>query len=209
MAHYLIEIRFLGSAKYEIKRLIWEIDKKFRLSFAKYHRPVPHVTLAGPLSTKSERRLIFDFKNLCENQQLMHFKLSGYGTFDNTRVVYINIEPDEKLNRFRLELSRKLQSYCSLKPIDIETKFYFHATIAMKISPEKFGKIKHYIKTKEELNHNYCLMRAALIKNQKILYEYDFLLKKLLNREEAKNKKVMSQTFNKLKLYQKNRGKSL
>ncbi len=139
----------------------------------------------------------------------MHFKLSGYGTFDNTRVVYINIEPDEKLNRFRLELSKKLQSYCSLKPIDIESKFYFHATIAMKISPEKFGKIKHYIKTKKEPNHNYCLMRATLIKNQKILYEYDFLLEKLLNRRESKDKKLLSQTFNKLKLYQKNRGKSL
>ncbi len=46
MTHYLIEIRFLGSAKYEIKRLIWEVDKKFRLGFAKYHRPVPHITLA-------------------------------------------------------------------------------------------------------------------------------------------------------------------
>jgi len=146
---------------------------------------------------------------LCESQQLMHFKLSGYGTFDNTRVVYVNIEQDERLNKFRLDLSRKLQSYCTLKPIDIESRFYFHATIAMKLSPEKFGRIKHYIKTRAEPNHKYCLMRATLIKNQKIFYEYDFLLGKLLNRKEAKSKKLLSQTFNKLKKYQENRGKSL
>ena len=31
MSHYLMEFRFQGIAKKEIKRLIYEVDKKFRL----------------------------------------------------------------------------------------------------------------------------------------------------------------------------------
>jgi len=31
MVHYLIEFRFHGKAKYEIKRLVYEISRKFKL----------------------------------------------------------------------------------------------------------------------------------------------------------------------------------
>jgi hypothetical protein len=43
------------------------------------------------------------------------------------------------------------------------------------------------------------MVRATLIKGNKILYEYDFLLRKLLNRREAKSKAIYFKTINKLK----------
>lgn len=44
----------------------------------------------------------------------MTFKVKEFGTFDNTRVVYLNIEPNETLDGFRWELSNKLRDYCNL-----------------------------------------------------------------------------------------------
>ncbi|MFH1827889.1 MAG: 2'-5' RNA ligase family protein, partial [Nanoarchaeota archaeon] len=99
-----------------MKQLIWEINRKFHL-FPKY-RPVPHVSLAGPFTTNDSRRLVSDFKSLCEKQDLMNFTVEGFGTFENNGVVFININPDKKLDEFRWELSKTLQPYCNLRQYD-------------------------------------------------------------------------------------------
>jgi len=55
-----------------------------------------------------------DFEELCAKRPIMTFKVKEFGTFDNTRVVYLNIEPNETLDGFRWELSNKLRDYCNL-----------------------------------------------------------------------------------------------
>jgi 2'-5' RNA ligase len=91
----------------------------------------------------------------------MTFKVKGYGTFDGTRVVFVDIEPDESLDRFRWELSKKLRQYCNLTRFDLERKFYFHATLAMKLGPRKFEKIKKYIETQPESESTHHVMRVT------------------------------------------------
>jgi len=199
MAHYLIEFRFFGKAKAEMKSLIWEVNRRFHIR--PRYRPVPHISLVGPFFTRDERRLLDDFKNICEKQSIMQFQVIGFDTFEDNRVVYIDIEPDAKLDDFRWGLSQTLRVYCSLKPYDIERKFSFHATIAMKLPPRKFEKVKKYINKKPKPKFRHVLLRATLIKNQKILCEYDFLLKKLLNRREAISREILSKTFDMLKKY--------
>jgi 2'-5' RNA ligase len=190
MSRYLIEFRFFGAAKKEMKRLIYEVDRKFKLGHARRKRPVPHISLAGPLTTNNERRLLGDFKRLCHETRLMKLHIRGYGTFDNTRVVFINVEPSERMDEFRWKLSQTLQSYCSLRPHDLERKFYYHATVAMKIPPQKFGKIKNYVKRKPKMDKPYILTRVTLLRNAKILCEYDFLQRRTLTRLQALNRNV-------------------
>ncbi len=197
MGHYLIELRFLGKAKWEMKQLIWEVNRRFHVS--QEHRPVPHVTLAGPFTTNNTGRLVSDFKALCEKQDLMKFTVEGFGTFEDNGVVFINIIPDSKLDAFRWELSNTLQPYCNLKQYDYERKFEYHSTIAMKLRGHKFDAIKSYINEKPKPNFNHFLMRVTLIRDQKIMYEYDFLLKRLLTRYEAKNRFVLAQSYDQLK----------
>jgi len=201
MTHYLIEFRFFGKAKHEFKRLIWEIDRRFRLGHARRHRPVPHITLVGPFYTRDEKRLISDFEELCAKQRIMTFKVKGFDKFDENRVVVYKIEPDKNLDEFRWELSKKLRNYCNLRPYDLERKFYFHSTIAMKLYPDKFEKIKDYISEKPEPEFTHCVVRVTLIKNSKILREYDFFLGKLLYRREAKSRAILSETWEKLEQY--------
>jgi calcineurin-like phosphoesterase family protein/2'-5' RNA ligase len=206
MTHYLIEFRFFGKAKHEFKRLIWEIDRRFRLGHARRHRPVPHITLAGPFYTKDEKRLTSDFEELCAKQRIMTFKVKGFETFDENRVVFINVEPDKNLDEFRWELSKKLRDYCNLRPYDYEREFSFHSTIAMKLGRDKFEKIKDYIRKKPEPEFTHYVVRVTLIKNSKILREYDFFLRKLLYRGEAKSRAILYETWERLEQYIKEKG---
>ena len=129
----------------------------------------------------------------------MQFRTVGFNTFEDHRVVYIEIEPDTNLDNFRWRLSQTLQPYCKLKSIDLERKFIFHITIARNLSPKKFEQVKNYIYKKPKLRYKNVLLRVAIIKNMKILQEYDFLLNKMLNRRGAKSRRTLSRTFNELK----------
>ncbi len=197
MSHYLIEFRFFGKAKGEIKSLIWEVNKRFHIR--PKHRPVPHVSLAGPFQTRDQRRLVRDFKEVCRKYGRFSFEVEGDGIFEESRVVFINIKPSRELEDLRWELSRKIRPFCNLRPFDLKEKFYFHATITMKLNPRKFEMVKNYISKKPKSNYRHTLLRVAIIKNQKILYEYDFILKKLLNRWEAKSRETLAKTFDTLK----------
>lgn len=199
MTSYLIEFRFFGSAKKEIKSLIWDVDHQFNLGKAKRVRPVPHITLVGPFKTRQQRRLVSDFKRLCSEQGIMRFKADGYGIFEDSKVVFINIRPDKALDNFRWELSKTLREYCHLKPYDLKREFKPHATIARKISPRKFEAVKKYVDSKPEPGFDHVVVRATLIKNSRILYEHDFLLKELLNRREAKSRRKLSETYYELR----------
>jgi len=200
MTHYLIEYRFFGNAKHEIKRLIREIRRIFKLRTR--HRAIPHASLAE-ISTREEERLISDFEELCAKRPIMTFKVKGYGTFDKNRVVFIKIEPDKNLDEFRWELSKRLRNYGSLRPYDLERKFNFHVTLAMNLRQDKFDEIKKYIEAKPEPEFTHCVMRVTLIKRQKILREYDFFLKRLLRRREAKSRSILLESYKRLEKYLK------
>ncbi|MBN1763614.1 MAG: 2'-5' RNA ligase family protein [Methanomicrobia archaeon] len=199
MTHYLIEFRFFGKARGKAKKLIRDVDRKCDIKLS--YRPVPHVTLAGPFHTQNEGKLVSDFNRLCKKYEVMKYKVVGFNTFKDNRVVYIDINPSEKLDEFRWELSKAIKSYCRLKSFDLEKKFYFHATVAMNLTHEEFKCVNKFIRKKTEPDYKHIMLRAAIIKNSRILYEYDFMLKRLLNRGEAKSKRVLAQSFKALEKY--------
>lgn len=201
MTHYLIEFRFQGKAKSKIKELILEIDRRCHIGNTKIKRPVPHITLVAPFNTNNERKLIQDFYNLCSKTELMKFNVKGFNTFEDNQVVYLDIKPSTKLDEFRWELSKKLQPYCNLKPIDYKRQYAFHSTIAMKLTPSKFKQVKEYIKRKHEPSFDHIVVRATLLKNSYILKEYDFLQRKMFDRKLAKSKHVHSRTIYLLKKF--------
>lgn len=205
---YLIEFRFFGKAKHEARRLIYEVDRKFRLRRTKKIRPVPHITIVAPFTTKNQGRLVGNFKKICSKYSVIKFKVNGYGCFDAARVVYINIDPSENLMNFRMDLLRKMSDYCRLCQTDffkllgifpIYKRYHAHATIAMKLPQNKYESVKRYVYNKKEPSFNHILIRATLMKDRKILYEYDFIQKRMLTRRQAKNKQILSKTMSKLR----------
>jgi len=196
MTHYLIEFRFHGKAKYEIKKLVYEINRKFNL---RTKRAIPHISLAGPFYTGDEKKLIRDFNQLCSKNPLMNFEIDGFSTFDNSKVVFLDVVPSIELEDFRWALAKTLKPYCKLRPFDYERNFAFHSTIAMKLSTDKFERIKEYINKKKKLNFKHVVVRATLLKGSIILREYDFLLRRSLIRSMAKDKRIYYQTLDLLK----------
>jgi hypothetical protein len=61
---YLIEIRMFGQAKYDVRELIFQVNKRFNIPIK---RPVPHITLVGPIDTNQEAKLIADFISICNH----------------------------------------------------------------------------------------------------------------------------------------------
>jgi hypothetical protein len=100
VTHYFIEFRFQGKAKHEMKKMIYEIDRKFNLNRTKIKRPIPHATIIAPFYTNNQKQLVKDFKSVCEKYQLIKFKIDGYGHFEKSKVVYINIKPSDSLIKF-------------------------------------------------------------------------------------------------------------
>ena len=82
MTHYLIEFRFHGKAKLEIKQLSHHLNSKFNLNNKK---PIPHITLVAPFETKNERKLIEDFNTICSQTPFCSFGINGYGFFEDSK----------------------------------------------------------------------------------------------------------------------------
>jgi len=193
-AHYLIEYRFQGSSKYDIRNMINHLNKKFHLSSK--GKAVPHISLAGGFTTCNEKQLLKDFVSICSNAPLCKFTIDGFGYFENeTGVIFINIKPNENLKTFRWTLAQTLANHCKLREFDYKQDFKFHATLAMNLKDHDFYKIKKYIDDAKEPQYKQVLIRATILKNSRILCEYDFLQRRLLNRSEALSRRELTKTF--------------
>lgn len=120
----------------------------------------------------------------------MKFQIKGFSAFEAPkRVIYFDINPCENLKQFRFDLSQRLKSFCKLKQFDFYGKeeFVFHSTLALNVPEPKFKKIQEYVKQEHYDSSDYCISRVTLVKNGRILVEYDFFQGRLLTRDEAKD----------------------
>ena len=194
MATYLIEGRLHGFAKRYARALIWEIANKFNVRGAVKYRPVPHITLAGAFTTHNVKEVVREIKEIGEKYEPVKFKIKGFDWFDDLegkKVIYLKVYPSEELIKLRKELAEQLSKWAKLKKFDMEDDFIFHITIAFKDLDKKFKKIWKYLQEKEIVEINSSIFRLTLLRNSKIMYEYDMFFKKLLNRREALNKNML------------------
>lgn len=198
---YLIEFRLSGYAKKYARQLINDISKKFRARGMK--GKVPHISLYGPFTTNNERIMVREVCNLCRKYDRIFFSFRGFNYFDNStnKVVYLDVVPSEDLKLFRLELSsrlRKITSSISREDRKGAGDFKFHTTLAFKDIDHKFGNVWEYISRQRRPNIRQTLLRVTILKKSRILYEYDFMLRRLLNRREALSKTVYRETIRRL-----------
>jgi 2'-5' RNA ligase len=202
MTHYLIDIRLMGSVKHQIRNLSNHLQEKFNLGDKLV---TPHITLAGPFSTHDEQKLVKDFTRICSNQKVIpKYEVGSYGFFDDTRVVFVAITPDENLKQFRYQLSQALLPYCSLRNYDLDSadEFRFHATLAMKLDWLTFRRIKWYFRRHESVMYRHHPIRATLLRNTRILCEYDFIQERMLSRAQALSRATMKRDFDILKVWE-------
>ena len=199
---YLIEFRLRGFAKRYSQGLIKELGYKFKTKGMKNKKS--HITLYGPFTTNNEKKMISRVLKLCKEYDRIYFSIKGINYFNNpkNKVVYLDIVPSEDLKEFRFKLASILKKITKTKSKeDVKTKnqFSFHSTIAFKDIDYKLEKILNHLKRKNHPKIRQTLLRVTILKNGKILREYDFLLNKMLNRGQALSKNIFRETISKLK----------
>ncbi len=195
MTRYLIDIRLMGSVKQQISNLSNQLAEKFSPG---NKLVIPHITLAGPFSTGNEEKLIEDFTRVCTDQtEIPKYEVGGYGFFDDTRVVFVTITPDETLKQFRYQLAQAISPYCLLRDYDLDSAdaFRFHATLAMKLDWLTFRRIKWYFRKQEPVVYRHHPIRATLLRNSRILCEYDFIQERMLSRAQALSRATRKRDF--------------
>jgi len=192
---YFIEFRFSGFAKQSIKELKTNITEKFGVTRRKI---VPHITIAGPVSTRDEKRLLGEIVDVCKKYDLVKFRMDGFDNFED-RVIFVKINPSQELKNLRLDIAQRLYKFCnSTTKFDRRKVFEFHATIVLKDIQRKFDRIWDYVQTWRIPEMEQYVLRITIIKNQRILAEYDLLQKKLLTRTESLDKEIFKKTIKKL-----------
>ncbi len=202
MAGFLVEFRLHGFARDYAEGLILDVAKKFSVKGVTRKRPVPHITLYGPGDTRDMKRVISTVERVAKAYTLVPFKIRGFDCFDNAKnkVVYLDITASPELQRLRHELSKELQKVSTCRPFDKHTDFAFHSTIAFKDIDRKFDDIWNYIKQNETPNLNQHLLRITILSSKgRIVCEYDLVLKRMLSRKEALDRKVWGETIRRLK----------
>jgi 2'-5' RNA ligase len=200
MAGYLVEYRFHGYARRYSRDLMYDVAKRFGTrGVTGRGRPVPHITLFGPFSTRHERRMVSEVANACKNYDLVPFRIEGFGHFDD-KVIYIRVRPSETFEDLRRDIAERLLEFVDTKsPFDAHFGLSFHATIAFRDIERKFGRIWNYIEERPPPNINQHVLRVTILRGHKILGEYDLLQRRLLSRREARSKHSWRKTFELLK----------
>jgi 2'-5' RNA ligase len=197
MDSYLLELRLSEDAKDFVKDLAYEIGHKFYVKGVTAHHVVPHVSVVGPFNTTFEKRVIKDVAAVCKSYELMSFQFDDFRSFGNfitgNRVLAVNIEPSTELKQLRHDLVESLSPYCQLGDYD-KKKWSPHSTLAFKDIDTKFKDIKNYLEKRDCPAIKHYVLRLTVLKNAKILYEYDFFLKRGLTREEALDWRIGQKT---------------
>ncbi len=200
MVHYFIEFRFHGYAKKYAKSLIHEVARKFKVRGVTQNRAVPHIALFGPFTTRHEEKVVSEVVNVGREFSLVPFIVKGFNYFDKEhKVIYIDIDPSTELKELRWKLAQRLCKVSNSQQWDNQKQFQFHATVAFRDIDRKFLRIWEYIKEKEEPNIKQHLLRITILKGKRILYEYDLILEKLLNRRQALSRYWFNKTMSEFK----------
>jgi calcineurin-like phosphoesterase family protein len=158
--------------------------------------------MVGPLHTNDEKRLVKEFKNIVSKYELTTFRLNGFDTFDR-RVIFVNVEPSDELRTIRNEIIENLKEFCRLDEHDYKPEYRPHATLAFKDIGSKFNKIWTQLQSWKIPQIEQHVLRLTIVKNSKILCEYDFVLKKLLNRTQALDRELFQKTKEKFEKLRK------
>lgn len=205
MSRFLIEFRLHGYVKDYTKELMYAVAKRFKVKGVTGKKAVPHITLYGPSTTNDIKRVASEIERIGRRYTLVPFTIKGFGYFNKQlgKTIYLNIAPSPEMEELRWELAQRLSKISVSLPKDLQPSFQFHATVAFRDIDIKFHKILSYIKKREEPNINQHLLRITILDSEsKILYEYDLILRKMLNRRQALSKYWWQKTVTKYRQLQ-------
>jgi calcineurin-like phosphoesterase family protein/2'-5' RNA ligase len=222
----LIEVR-IGPGKRKLTESILRVNRLSGTTADKIHR-VPHISLYGSFSADSKQveRVKDILTTVGKRYSFLPYLIDGFHwiTGKHGKVIYFNIVASPEFKRFRQELAQRLLGIAPrTQSFDHNEDFLFHATLAYKLDSREFEQIwsqvcsdsslaRKFVAHSGESEHHHMnyfylplnALRATFLNDQsKLLCEYDFLQKRLLNRGEATSVNEWGRT---LKLFRTDKG---
>ena len=106
-------------------------------------KQVPHVTLKQPFHAKTLEPIEAYFDELRAGLTPIPLEFSGLGYFDDDRVVFLDLTPDEHRESLRRRILADLGARFKVKPRDIEDdRYHFHLTLAYGLTPEDHARAR-------------------------------------------------------------------
>jgi calcineurin-like phosphoesterase family protein/uncharacterized protein YkwD len=202
-----LELR-LGPGKMKLKMIISDINKK--LGFGNFST-VPHLSLYGDFHTHNVEQVKELMYNIGSKYGYLPFVIDGCDLKQVPKGGYclaLRVLPSESLKTIRNELVGSLEKLApSGKYWDTEDyEHWFHITVKNNIHYLKFdvkdGKmIKNDESTSNDLDIRYPYLPMAALRltllndSRKIMYEYDFMQKRLMTRSEALDREGWEKTL--------------
>jgi calcineurin-like phosphoesterase family protein/2'-5' RNA ligase len=204
----LIEVR-IGPGKRKLASSILKVKQECRLPSDKVHR-VPHITLYGGFTaTQSQvQEVKAVIGRIGRKYSFLPYLVDGFEPREGEKgkVIAFNIVPSQEFKSLRNELAENLLNVVpATKSFDKDEDFWFHATLAYKLSKAEFNRIWSYVSGDKPIlkriislftgSENYTMryfylpmnaLRVTFLNDQqRIICEYDCLQKRLLSRQEA------------------------
>jgi len=208
---FLIECRLWDEAKEYARTTIFETAKKFRVAggtnfsgFKGHPRNralPPHTVLYGTATTNNIERVATVVDDIACKYTLVPFRMNEDIINLHNRAICFTITPSRLLDELRWELARELNNFCDSKPYDLERDFVFHVTIANEHDITKIRRILSYLGTKKLRTFDLHVTRLTILEDPKdeIMWEYDLIFHRWLNRDQAIDSRLWSETVRRAK----------
>jgi len=103
---------------------------------------VPHITLKLGFKAPSVREFEAHFDALVGNIEPFEIRVGNIGFFPEG-IVFLDVEPSERLRSLRLQVLRELADEYGIVPHEIEgSRYHFHVTIARDLSPTQLARAR-------------------------------------------------------------------
>ncbi len=216
---YLLEYRHSGYPRDYILDHYFELKRAYKITHPAYHY-VPHITIAGPIITSHETKLIQNIQEIIfRNAPNFHEpgNLVGTGkfiTFDTEvggQVLAIEVKPPQSLVNLKKEIESNLNTIDDFKFQKYQEEIWHTTLWNMKKNvhedKEKFQKVWRNLKNSPQ-EMKFILDRITLIKNGIILNEFDLVDFKSYNRMESLDNSARYKSYLKLKAELESKGES-
>lgn len=211
MHQFIIEYRLRDESKEYARSTIFETAKKFdvpgrtNVTSSKGHprnRALPpHTVLYGMATTNDLRRVAEVVDIVASRYTLVPFKINKEIVNLHDKAVCFTITPSRLLDELRWELAKELNKFCDSKSYDRDRNFIFHVTIANVHDSMKIRRILSYLNKKKLRTFDLYINRLTILEDpiDQIVWEYDLVFHKWLNRDQAIDPRLWEKTVRKTK----------
>lgn len=206
MAEYIIEIRLAGYAREYLRGIVYAAARRFNIKGVNRKSVAPPIRLLGPLRGTDERSIMKALIDAAGKHRVVAYKIRGFNHCRGQKrwllfnqemnTIYLDIEPSRELIQIRRDLESSLaplfQDIQEVPPTDDR----FYVNLPLGDLGSKFERVWSYLKEREDPNIIQRLIRIIVLKNGRVMCEYDLLENKLSVREISMGNHYMEKTLN-------------